>query len=379
MAVKKIIVLGSTGSIGQNSLDVIRKNAQRFSVAGLSTKANLDLFNRQIAAFNPRAVTIADSDDPGAVCVRRSVPVYQGNGGLDRLVQTPAHVVINGLVGAVGIGPTYTAARLGRRIALANKESLVAAGRLIIDTAIKRGADIVPVDSEHSAIFQCLKAGKPREVEKLIITASGGPFRKTPAHRLRRITAKQALNHPTWRMGPKITVDSATLMNKGLEVIEAHFLFNVPYEKIDVVVHPQSIIHSMVQFVDGSVIAHLGVPDMRVPIQYALTYPDKTPLNIGRLDFPALGSLSFERPDYTRFPCLELAFAAGKTGGTLPCVMNAANEVAVDFFLKEKIGFTDIPRLIEKAMRRHVSRPRYSIDEILDLDCETRAKAVEWA
>jgi 1-deoxy-D-xylulose-5-phosphate reductoisomerase len=376
---KTITLLGSTGSIGQNSLNVIRQNNRKFRIHGLSTKGMLDRFQEQVSEFKPRSVCLAEGDDPKVLLLPRNGRVHGGGEGLSALAAEKSDILINAVVGAVGIAPTYHAIRKGRRIALANKESLVAAGTLIMETLKKRGGEIVPIDSEHSAIFQCLLGAAGKEIEKILITASGGPFRKMAESDLRNVTVQDALKHPTWSMGPKITIDSATLMNKGLEVIEAHFLFNVPFEKIEVVVHPQSLVHSMVQFVDGSVLAHLGPPDMKIPIQYALTYPGKIPMPGPRLNFPELGNLYFEKPDLNKFPCLGLAFEAGKTGGSLPAVMNAANEVAVDRFLKGRIGFTDIPNLIEKAMNAHKPLRRYSLEDILAVDAETRKKAMEWA
>jgi 1-deoxy-D-xylulose-5-phosphate reductoisomerase len=321
---------------------------------------------------------VADERLAGKIAGRGGLVVWTGNGRLKDLAADGSDILINALVGAAGITPTYLAARTGKRIALANKESLVAAGDLINKALKKSGGEIIPVDSEHSAIFQCLSGTRPEEVEKIIITASGGPFRLTSREKLRRVTAAQALKHPTWNMGAKITIDSATLMNKGLEVIEAHFLFNVPYEKIEVVIHPQSIVHSMVQFIDGSVMAHLGHPDMKMPIQYALTYPEKTRLAGPRLNFSELGHLYFEKPDFLKFPCLALAYAAGNAGGSMPAVMSAANEVAVQGFLAGRIAFTDIPKLIEKAMSKHRPLRRYSLEDILSADAETRTQVESW-
>ena len=374
---KSVTLLGSTGSIGQNSLNVIRANPRLFKIRGLSTKGALPKFQEQIDEFRPSCVCVAQGDDPSLLRLQKRCRVHGGNPGLIGLVKEPSDIVINALVGAVGIAPAYHALRRGRRLALANKESLVAAGSLIMGAAKRLKCEIIPIDSEHSAVFQCLK-GAAGEVEKIILTASGGPFRAAGEADLARVTAQDALKHPTWSMGPKITVDSATMMNKGLEVIEAHFLFGVPYEKIEILVHPQSVIHSMVQFRDGSVLAHLGTPDMRVPIQYALTYPDKLPLNVARLDLAARGRLEFEKPDFKRFPSKALAFEAGRAGGTLACAMNAANEVAVEAFLKGRAGFTDIPKLIEKAMSRHRPLKRYSLEEILAVDLETRERTREW-
>ena len=376
---KSVTLLGSTGSIGQNSLNVIRQNRRAFKVHGLSTKGMLDRFQEAITEFKPSSVCLADGDDPGALSLSRKTRIHEGRDGLNELAAEKSDILINALVGAVGIAPTYHGIRKGRRIALANKETLVAAGTLIMETVKKRGAEIVPIDSEHSAIFQCLLGAQGKEIEKILITASGGPFRKMAESDLKNVTVQDALKHPTWPMGPKITIDSATLMNKGLEIIEAHFLFNVPFDKIEVVVHPQSLVHSMVQFVDGSILAHMGPPDMKIPIQYALTYPVKTPMPGPRLNFPELGHLYFEKPDFNKFPCLGLAFAAGKEGGSMMAVMNAANEVAVDRFLKGRMAFTDIPKLIEKSMGSHRPLRKYSLEQILDIDAETRKKAAEWA
>jgi 1-deoxy-D-xylulose-5-phosphate reductoisomerase len=378
MPKKKVTILGSTGSIGQNSLRVIQEKSDQFGVIGLSTKGDLEKFNQQIQTFCPKQAAITDEDNPADIQQQDGLVLKQGRAGLAALAQDESEVLINALVGAVGIEPAFLAAGCGKRIALANKESLVAAGQLIISELEKHQGEIIPVDSEHSAIFQCLKDSRPEEVEKIIITASGGPFRNAPMEQLEKVTVQEALNHPTWKMGAKITIDSATMMNKGLEVIEAHFLFNIPYEKIEIVVHPQSIVHSMVQFVDGSVLAHLGNPDMRVPIQYALTYPKKEALEVMRLDFSKQGSLDFEIPDEKRFPCIALAYAAGRAGGTLPAVMNAANEVAVDFFLKGRIGFTDIPKIIERAMGNASVVQAYSLADILAVDRATREEAAAW-
>lgn len=375
---KTITLIGSTGSIGRNSLDVIRKNKRLFRVHGISTKGMLDVFKEQIREFRPKSVCVADGDDPASLAFRPPLRIHEGHKGLDLLAAEKSDILINAVVGAVGISPTYHAIRKGRRIALANKESLVAAGSLINRTLRERGGEIVPIDSEHSAIFQCCLGARKKEIEKILVTASGGPFRRSSASQLKRVRARDALKHPTWSMGPKITIDSATMMNKGLEVIEAHFLFDVPYDKIEVVVHPQSLVHSMVQFTDGSILAHLGMPDMRVPIQYALTYPEKLPSSVARLDLAGVGTLHFEKPDFKKFPCMELAFAAGRAEGTLACAMNAANEVAVEAFLKDRIGFTDIPRLVEKAMARHRNRLAYDLDEILAVDRETRIRVNEW-
>ncbi len=375
---KKVTILGSTGSIGENSLAVIRGNKGLFRAIGLSTNVNTQKLNLQISEFMPRIVVVADNKGVDEIAKRNGLIVWAGADRLSDLAQDNSDILINALVGSVGIRPTVMAARKGKVIALANKESLVAAGDLINSTLASSHGRIIPVDSEHSAIFQCLLNTHPSEVEKIIITASGGPFRRTTKSMLRRVTAVQALKHPTWNMGAKITIDSATMMNKGLEVIEAHFLFNVPYEKIEVVIHPQSIVHSMVQFIDGSVMAHLGHPDMKMPIQYALTFPGKAALSGKRLDFSELGHLYFEKPDFRKFPCLELAYAAGKEGGSMPAVMSAANEIAVEGFLAGRLGFMKIPKLVEKAMGLHKTLKKYSLEDILDTDVQTRNRVKTW-
>jgi len=373
-----VTILGSTGSIGVSSLNVIRASKGAYRVMGLSARSNIERFAEQVKEFRPKQAAVVDSRHSEKLEKEKNVQYSFGTEALSKLATDGADILINALVGASGIVPTVRAAATGKRIALANKESLVAAGDLIARALKKSGGEMIPVDSEHSAIFQCLLGTKPEEVEKIIITASGGPFRKSTKAQLAKVKVAEALNHPTWQMGAKITIDSATLMNKGLEVIEAHHLFNIPYDKIEVVIHPQSIIHSMVQFVDGSVMAHLGHPDMKMPIQYALSYPDKRPLAGKRLDFSELGRLDFEKPDLSRFPCLGLAYAAGRAGGTLPAVMNAANEVAVTAFLEGRLSFCGIPKVIEKAMGRHRQQNRFSLAELIDTDQETRRKVSEW-
>jgi len=365
MAKKRLAVLGSTGSIGRQTLEVVSAFPSLFTITGLATKGYLDVFEKQISKFKPRHIVIDDKN------------------GLIRLAEDPGtDIIVMSIVGTAGLPATIAAIKMGKTIALASKEILVAAGDIVMPLAKKYGAQILPLDSEHSAVFQCLGtrvqgpgSSKTEKIKRLILTASGGPFRKYSKKQLSRVTAKQALAHPTWSMGPKITINSATLMKKGLEVIEAHHLFGVPYEKIDVVVHPQSIIHSMVEFVDGSIIAQLGVPDMRTPIQYALTYPQRQPKLYGSVDLTETGKFTFEKPDTERFPCLQLAYKAGKTGGTLPAVMSAANDSAVDLFLNNKIRFTDIPKIIASVMRRHKLIKKPSLVEILEAEIWARAEA----
>ncbi|OGS37429.1 MAG: 1-deoxy-D-xylulose-5-phosphate reductoisomerase [Elusimicrobia bacterium RIFOXYB2_FULL_49_7] len=377
MIPKTVTLLGATGSIGENTLEVIRQAAGQFPIHGLSARRQVGRLLEQTREFQPKRVVLSAPTD-SAVWTLSEPQLEIGEAALSALAADGADILVNALVGAVGIRPTYEAARTGKRIALANKESLVAAGDLINREAAKSGAEIIPIDSEHSAIFQCLDHVPYEQVEKVILTASGGPFRTWSADKLADVTVEQALNHPTWKMGTKITIDSATMMNKGLEVIEAHFLFGVPYDRIEVVIHPQSVVHSMVQFVDGSILAQLGTPDMRIPIQYALTYPEKRPVQTRRLDLGRAMSLDFAPPDLEKFPCIGLAYEAGRQGGSLPAVMNAANEVAVEAFLKGRVTFRDIPNIIRQAMKGHRPLSRYTLEEILDVDRTTREEVMQW-
>jgi 1-deoxy-D-xylulose-5-phosphate reductoisomerase len=374
--VQQLTILGSTGSIGTQTLDVVRHNPDRYRAAFLSTNSNIKLLAGQIREFQPDAVVVRDE---GAATQLRSefggqVTVHTGD---DALCEIAAHeridTVVSALVGFAGLRPTIAAIRAGKKIALANKETLVVAGQLINRLLSEHNTSIVPVDSEHSAIFQCLVGEAPETVEQLILTASGGPFRELPAAEFSAITVERALTHPNWSMGPKITIDSATLMNKGLEVIEARWLFNVEPEKIEVLVHPQSIVHSMVQFIDGSVKAQLGLPDMRLPIQYALAYPERIVNSYQRMDLVRLGSLSFSAPDSARFPCLRLAFDALRRMGTAPAVLNAANEVAVAAFLDRHVSFQEIPVLIEQALADADIIDDPTLENILEADKRTRA------
>jgi 1-deoxy-D-xylulose-5-phosphate reductoisomerase len=372
---QQITILGSTGSIGVQTLDVIRLNPDRYRAAYLTTNVNIDRLERQVAEFAPDAVVV--SDPAQAAEARRRfgdrVEVLEGDDALvavasDRSVE----IVMSGLVGFAGLRPTIAAVSAGKRVALANKETMVVAGELINRLRAENDATIIPVDSEHSAIYQCLVGEDPSSVERLILTASGGPFRELPSDRFEAITAAQALKHPNWSMGPKITIDSATLMNKGLEVIEARWLFDVPCPRIDVVVHPQSIVHSMVEFVDGSVKAQLGLPDMRLPIQYALGWPERITNAFERLDLARVGSLSFFAPDTARFPALRLAYEALDRAGTAPAVLNAANEVGVAGFLAEEIAFPQIPALIERALAEATIEDEPTLEAILAADKRTR-------
>ena len=369
---KKIAILGSTGSIGRNTLQVIRKNPEAFEVTCLTARRNVEQLLEQAREFRPARVILTEKDvgtDRLRAFEEMGTEVLTGEDMLAACLRSdPAELVVNALVGAVGLLPTLAAIQSGKQIALANKETLVMAGEIVTREAREHGVRLLPVDSEHSAVFQCLIGESAQTVEKIILTGSGGPFLRREKKTLSDVTVQEALAHPNWRMGPKITIDSATLMNKGLEVIEAFYLFGVPLEKIQVVIHPESIIHSMVVFVDGSVKAQLGVPDMRLPIQYALFFPERRPSDFERLDFARLQSLTFFEPDLDKFPCLGLALEALKSGGTAPAVLNGANEAAVHLFLSEKIPFTRIPQLIEAALEKHSQKSNPGIDDILQAD-----------
>ena len=371
---KHIAILGSTGSIGTQTLDVARAHTDKLTVEVLTAGHNAKLLIEQAREFKPNAVVIADETKYTEVreaLADLDIKVWTGSKAIEDVVQmSTVDTVVTAMVGYVGLSSTIKAIEAGKNIALANKETLVVAGELITELVAKHKVKVTPVDSEHSAIFQCL-VGEP-EVEKLIITASGGPFRTKSIDELRTVTPQQALKHPNWNMGAKITIDSASMMNKGLEVIEAHWLFGIPYEQIEVTVHPQSIIHSMVQFIDGSVKAQMGLPDMRLPIQYALSYPDRWPSTFGRIDFKNQQPLTFEAPDLEKFRCLALAYEALGKGGNMPAIMNAANEVAVAAFLKERIGFLDIAATIERTMHAiaFVGKPTY--DDYVATDREAR-------
>ncbi|HVK38429.1 MAG TPA: 1-deoxy-D-xylulose-5-phosphate reductoisomerase [Candidatus Kapabacteria bacterium] len=372
---QQITILGSTGSIGVQTLDVIRSNPDRYRAAYLTSNVNIDRLERQVAEFAPDGVVVSDPEQ-AAEARRRfgdRVEVLEGDEALASVAADPAvDIVMSALVGFAGLQPTIAAVRAGKRVALANKETMVVAGELINRLRAEHGATIIPVDSEHSAIFQCLVGEEPSSIGRLVLTASGGPFRELPAESFGAITAIEALRHPNWSMGPKITIDSATLMNKGLEVIEARWLFDIGAERVDVVVHPQSIIHSMVEFVDGSVKAQLGLPDMRLPIQYAMAYPERIAASYGRLDLASVGTLSFFEPDTERFPALRLAYAALERGGTAPSVLNAANEIAVAAFLAEEIAFPQISALIERALSEASIAEDPSLVNILEADKRTR-------
>jgi 1-deoxy-D-xylulose-5-phosphate reductoisomerase len=369
ISVKNVVILGSTGSIGRNALEVLANFPDRFSVLGLSTNKSVRLLEQQIKQFRPKMAAITDEESWGQFPRDYDTELLFGMDGLKRLCSHPqVDLVINALVGSVGLLPSVETLESGKDLAIANKESLVMAGELLIRKAREKAAEILPVDSEHSAIKQCLLSGKKEEVRKLILTASGGPFWGRSKEDLEEITIEEALSHPTWEMGRKITIDSATLMNKGLEVIEAHWLFGIPPDRIEVLIHPQSIIHSMVEFVDGSVIAQMSLPDMKLPIQYALFYPQRVSSNNTRLDLREIAQLTFLEPDIQKFPCLGLAYQALKLGGTAPAVLNAANEVAVGAFLGGTIGFSGIEKIVQKTLGQHRVKPDAELEDILSAD-----------
>jgi len=381
---RAISILGCTGSIGTSALDVVREHGDRFRVLGLAARSRWQDVRRQIEEFSPEVVALSDPD--AARSLRESlkgyknVRVLQGPSGLEEVAAYDGvDTVVAAVSGAAGLLPVITAIRAGKTIALANKEVLVAGGALVTRLAREHEVSLVPIDSEHSAIFQCLK-GEPRpSLSRLLLTASGGPFRGLTSDDLRAVTPDRALIHPNWRMGAKITVDSATLMNKGLEVIEAHWLFSVPYQQIEVVVHPQSVVHSMVEFCDGSLIAQLGPADMRVAILYALTHPERLPLRrVTRLDLPSIGTLTFERPDLKTFRCLTVAIDAGRRGRTFPAVLSAANEVAVERFLSGDLAFDAVPGLLESVLARHEAGDPDQLSDILESDAWARREAAAW-
>ena len=373
-----LTVLGASGSIGEQTLDLVRRFPGRLTLDAVSVHTRWERLASMLEGMTPLvAVTDPDARDAAARAGVFGGRLLPGTDAAALVEASDAAVVVNAIVGAAGLAPTLAAARLGRRIALANKESLVVGGDLVKAAVRAGGAELLPVDSEHSALAQCLHGRRRDDLDRLVLTASGGPFRETPADELARVTLEQVLNHPTWDMGPKITVDSATLMNKGLEVIEAHHLFGVPYDRIDVVVHPGSWVHSLVLMRDGALLAQLGTPDMRLPLLYAVTGEQRWPLGGDRLDLLSIGALRFEAPDLDRFPCLRLAREAGEAGGTAPIVLNAANEVAVAGVLARSLDYIDIPAVVSAALERLPARPVPDLDTALDADREARRVATE--
>lgn len=370
---KKLTILGSTGSIGRQTLDVVRENRDKFEVIAISANRSVDLLLEQIIEFKPKYVVVYEKENAeklkGMIPKHIEIEVLDSMEGLIKIsTLDEVDVVLTAVVGMIGLVPTMKAIEHKKDIALANKETLVTAGEIVMKAAYENKVKILPVDSEHSAIFQCLNGENEKQVSKLILTASGGPFRGKKREELLHVTKKEALKHPNWSMGQKISIDSSTLMNKGLEVIEAKWLFDMDYKDVDVVVHPQSIIHSMLEYVDTSIIAQLSMPDMRLAIQYALTYPDRVVSSFEKIDFRKINNLTFEEPDMETFPCLKLAYDALKEGKTYLTVLNASNEVLVENFLKDKIGFYDIPYYIEKSLDAHNSINKPNLDDILEVD-----------
>lgn len=379
---KTISILGSTGSVGVTTLDVVSRFPERFKVAAMAAGRNLDLFTEQVRRFRPELVSVATPGlgrDLRARLGTNAVEIVHGADGLISVATHPAaQMVVSSLVGAVGLRPTLAAIKAGRDIAFANKEVLVVAGEVVTREAVRSGARLLPVDSEHNAIFQCLEGRDRATVKRIILTASGGPFRELPREKFAQVTRDDALKHPTWQMGAKITIDSATLMNKGLEVIEARWLFGLTAGQISVVIHPQSVIHSMVELIDGSVIAELAIPDMAIPVAYALAFPERLPLtHLRPLSLVDCATLTFEHPDMERFPCLRLAYDALAAGGTMPVCLNAANEELVAAFLDRRVGFSDIPRHIEGVMQRHPNAAARSLEDLVEVDGWARAAARE--
>jgi len=375
---KKVILLGSSGSIGESTCKVARALPEKMKLVGLGVAKSTDRMLEQAKEFGVKSLAVSDPQAAEKVKPRlpQGTQFYPGAEGLARMVEeTEADMVLVAIVGTAGLAPALAALRSGKDLAVASKEILVLAGSAVMAEAKKRKKQVLPVDSEHNAIFQCLVGANEKEVRKVILTASGGPFRQSSAQAMEKVTLAQALKHPTWSMGQKITIDSATMFNKGLEMIEAHWLFGLPMRQVDVVVHPQSIVHSLVEFIDGSVLAQLSVTDMCFPIQYAVTYPERMPSGLPPLDLAKLGTLSFEQPDEKRFPALRLAREAGEQGGTLPGVLNAANEVAVEAFLAERISFPRIWGMVEEVMKKHRTEKEPTLDAIIDADRWARGEA----
>ena len=377
---KCLSILGSTGSIGRNALKIVEMFPERFAVKALAVKKDTELLARQIEQFKPEIAVVFD--EKCALELKSKLPatggvevLYGKDGYIAAATHDAVDMVLTAVVGAAGLMPTLAAIEAGKNIALANKETLVMAGDIVVKRAVAKGVRILPVDSEHSAIFQCIAGNRPEDLDRIILTASGGPFLKRPANEFMEIKPEEALNHPTWQMGKKVTIDSATLMNKGLEVIEAKCLFGVSQDRIEVLIHPQSVVHSMVTYQDGAVMAQLGIPDMKGAIAYAMSYPQRLALQQSLPDFARMGALTFEPPDLEKFPCLALAYQAGEAGETLPAVLSAANEVAVQAFLKHRISFVKIPEIIRETMERHTVVRDPSLADILEADRWAREQA----
>jgi len=378
---KSLSILGSTGSIGVSTLEIVKAHPDRFRVASLTGGRNLERIADQIRSFQPDVAAVLDPSDAEKlrrIFGKEGPKILSGiEGYIACALHAPVDMVVSAIVGAAGLVPTIAAIESGKDIALANKETLVCGGSLVMEAIRRNGVALFPVDSEHSAIFQALAGNRKTDVSRLILTASGGPFRDRPFETFSKVLVSEALAHPNWRMGKKITIDSATMMNKGLEVIEAHWLFDLPLDKIDVMIHPESIVHSMVEYADGSVIAQMGLPDMKTPIAYALSYPERLVLDLPFLDLTKLGSLNFRGVDREKFACLNLAYRALRSGGTAPAVLNAANEAAVEAFLEEKIRFSDIPLVIDQVLEMHSPEPLKHLDEVLKADLWGRREALK--
>ena len=380
---KKIVILGSTGSIGQQTLEVVQKYSNEFEVVGLSGWENIRLLKEQISFFKPKIAVVKNEDTAKRLRKELNNPnnikILWGTNGLIKIsILEDIDITVVAITGIASLIPTFEAVKRGKKVALASKEAMVAAGELLVKEAKTRNAKILPIDSEHSAILQCLK-NEPKDcVEKIILTASGGALYNFTETALNNVTVEEALNHPTWKMGKKVTIDSATLMNKGLEVIEAKWFFDIPANKIEVVIHPQSYIHSMVQFIDGTILAQIGEHDMKIPIQYALFHPNRIGNNFSRLELTKVGQLTFKKPNFNKFPCIKLAYQALELGGTMPAVLNGANEIAVNAFLNSQIKFTAIPQIIQDTMKEHKINHNPDINDILDADCWAREKAVSF-
>jgi len=374
---KRITILGSTGSIGRSTLDVISRNSSQFKVVALAAGKNIDLLEEQIRAFRPDIAAVADQQTAEELARRvNGVKILFGPDGINQAAgHESADLVISAIVGSAGLVPTITAVRAGKNIGLANKEALVMAGSIVMKEARRSGIRIIPVDSEHSAVYQCLEGRNKAEIRRIVLTASGGPFLNKGKHEFDGITAEDALKHPNWSMGRKISIDSATLMNKGLEVIEACRLFDVDADHVDVLIHPQSIVHSMVEFRDRTLLAQMSMPDMRAPIAYALSWPERLETPIQGLELDRIGSLTFKKPDHDSFPCLSYAYEAIRAGGTVPAVLNAANEVAVHAFLDKRIGFNDIPAVIRRTVKEHTAKTSPMLQDVLDADAWARETA----
>jgi 1-deoxy-D-xylulose-5-phosphate reductoisomerase len=374
---KKITILGSTGSIGCSALDVIGKNPERFQVVALAAGKNVGLLKKQIEKFKPKVVAVSTKETAlklrDSLTNKDKVKIFYNKEGLQEVASLPsADIVISAISGSAGLMPTLAAIEAGKDVALANKETMVMAGEIVTKRAIKKMVKIIPVDSEHSAIFQCLEGHKRENLKRIILTASGGPFLNFTKNELKHVSLRQTLRHPNWKMGKKVTIDSASMMNKGLEVIEAKWFFNLDINCIDVLIHPQSVVHSMIEFIDGAFLAQMGIPNMKVPIAYALTYPERIVNDLPSLNLEKTGNLEFHNPDVKKFPCLSLAYAAGRCGGTAPVVLNAADEVAVSAFMEKKIGFIDLPKIVETVLGLHNSINNPSLDDILQADLWAR-------